>query len=69
MRKDRMCKDPEFEFNVRRKFIEKAKSYIGVPYAKKHRESDDPYYYSPIFLDCCGLVRKCVKEMAPDFGF
>lgn len=46
-----------------------AKSYVGVPYAKKHRKPDDPYYYSPIFLDCCGLVRRVVKDLQTDFGF
>jgi len=55
--------------NLRRKFIEKAKSFIGVPYAKKHRTLNDPFYYSPIFLDCCGLIRKVVKELECDFGF
>lgn len=69
MSKERRAKDPYFKVNLRRKFIETAKSYVGVPYAKKHRTPEDPYYYSPIFLDCCGLVRRVVKDLQVDFGF
>ena len=55
--------------NLRRRFIEKAKSFVGVPYAKKYRKPNDSLYYSPIFLDCCGLIRRVVKELQCDFGF
>lgn len=30
--------------------------------------SDDEYY-SPFFLDCCGLVRRVMRDLRADFGF
>jgi hypothetical protein len=29
----------------------------------------DPDYCSPMFLDCCGLVRRCLWDLSDDFGF
>ena len=29
----------------------------------------DLEYNSKIFLDCCGLVRRCVKDLRKEFGF
>ena len=29
----------------------------------------DNEYYSPLFLDCCGLVRKVMRDLSDDFGF
>ena len=26
-------------------------------------------YNSPLFLDCCGLVRKALRDLKEDFGF
>lgn len=26
-------------------------------------------YNSPLFLDCCGLVRKVLRDLKEDFGF
>ena len=54
---------------LREKFLKQALSYIGTPYAKKYRNEDDPLYNSPLFLDCCGLVRQCVNDLKEDFGF
>lgn len=34
-------KSPEFKQQLREKFIETAKKYIGVPYAKKYHEAGD----------------------------
>ena len=65
----RRLKDFNFMRKLRRSFIETAHSYLGVPYAKKYRGPSDSYYYSPLFLDCCGLVRKCVSDLQKDFGF
>ena len=28
-----------------------------------------PTYHSKLFLDCCGLVRKVLKDLQEDFGF
>ena len=40
-----------------------------MPYAKRHRKKDDPLYKAPIFLDCCGLVRRVVQDLKKEFGF
>ena len=29
----------------------------------------DTEYHSPIFLDCCGLVRRVMRDLRHDFGF
>lgn len=54
---------------LRAKFIETAKKYMGVPYAKRHLKPGDPNYDSPLFLDCCGLIRQVVFDLREDFGF
>lgn len=54
---------------LRRKFVDACLSYLGVPYGKKFHEPDDPDYNAPLFLDCCGLVRRAVKDLQEDFGF
>ena len=69
MAREKRAKDPDFKMKLRKKFIETACSYVGVPYAKKHRKPNDPYYYSPIFLDCCNFVRRVVYDLREDFGF
>ena len=57
----------EFKDALREKFINQAKKYIGVPYAERYKKPDDPI--APLYLDCCGLVRKVVQDLAEDFGF
>lgn len=54
---------------IRDKFIETAKKYFGVPYAKRYWSPGEKHYDSPIFLDCCALVRQVVYDMREDFGF
>lgn len=54
---------------LREKFINQAKSYLGVPYSKKFYKEGDEFYNSPIFLDCCGLVRRCVNDLNEEFKF
>jgi len=44
-------------------------SYIGVPYGKRYLSEEHPLYNSPIFLDCCGLIRQCVNDLKEEFGF
>lgn len=70
---------------LRLKFVEQAKKYLGVPYGKKYfqpgskrqaevdpfhdRLSLAPEYESKLFLDCCGLIRRVMYDLAKDFGF
>ncbi|KAH9504448.1 hypothetical protein Btru_063669 [Bulinus truncatus] len=54
---------------LRAKLIERAKQYIGVPYARKYWTQDSPEYKSHLFLDCCGLVRRVVRDLQNDVGF
>ena len=28
-----------------------------------------PEYNAPLFLDCCALVRQCLRDLKEDFGF
>lgn len=55
--------------DLRHRFVKQAKSYLGIPYGRKYLSPDHPNYNSPLFLDCCGLVRKCVNDLKEDFGF
>ncbi|TFK13909.1 sodium/hydrogen exchanger 1 [Platysternon megacephalum] len=61
--------DPDYRWQLRMKFLEQAKSYIGVPYAKKYHQPGTPEYESPLFLDCCGLIRRVVHDLKSEFGF
>jgi hypothetical protein len=61
--------NPERMKQLRIKFIERAISYLGVPYGKKYISEDNPLYYSPLFIDCCGLVRQSVNDLSEEFGF
>merc|ERR1719482_2549895 len=54
---------------LRRRFVDVCRGYIGVPYARKHHDPDEPDYNAPLFLDCCGLVRRAVQDLQEDFGF
>lgn len=62
-------KDPAFKQRLREKFVETAKKYYGVPYAKRYHQPGDPHYNSPIFLDCWALVRQVVYDLREEFGF
>lgn len=64
-----MKNDAEFRLNLRYKFIEQAKKYIGIPYSKKYYSPEEPLYNSSLFLDCCGLVRRVLTDLKEDFGF
>jgi hypothetical protein len=57
----------EYKENLRNKFLETAKRYLGVPYGVKYKKEEDPV--APLYLDCCGLVRQCVQDLQEDFGF
>ena len=54
---------------LRGRFIEQCKKYVGVPYAKRYLKPDDPNYNAPLFLDCCALVSRAVKDLKNEFGF
>ena len=62
-------RSPEFKEELRQKFIATAKKYIGIPYKRKYHEKGSELYNSPIFLDCCALVRQVVRDLREDFGF
>ena len=59
----------EYKDWLRGKFIRQCEKYIGIPYAKRYLTPEDELYTSPIFLDCCGLVRRAVNDLKKDFGF
>lgn len=54
---------------LRNKFVEQAKTYLGVPYAKKYWTPEEPEYNAHLFLDCCGLVRQVLRDLRKDLGF
>ena len=60
--------NPQNMLKLRLKFLETAKSLIGIPYGKKYLEKH-PDYDGDLFLDCCGLVRHTVNLLKDDFGF
>lgn len=57
----------EYKNNLRIKFVEQCKKYIGIPYAERYKAPEDPI--APLYLDCCALVRKVVQDLQEDFGF
>jgi len=57
---------PEVKAKLRVAFVERALSYVGAPY---HRKYFPDLPEDTLFLDCCGLVRKVLRDLAPDFGF
>ncbi|XP_058858288.1 protein polyglycylase TTLL10-like isoform X2 [Acipenser ruthenus] len=61
--------DPDQRWELRMKFLQQAKSYIGMPYHKRYHPPGSPEYESPLFLDCCGLIRKVLLDLKEDFGF
>jgi len=61
--------DPAKMQELRQMFIDRCKSYYGVPYAKKYHQPDSELYNSKKFLDCCGLVRQVLRDMKNELGF
>merc|ERR1719454_784961 len=61
-----VSRSPEEKARLRASFVERALSYIGAPY---HRKYFPDLPEDTIFLDCCGLVRRALRDLAPDFGF
>ena len=60
-------KNPEQLKQLRQKFVDTAKTFIGIPYDKNYLKKNPDY--NGIFLDCCGLVRHTVNLLKDDFGF
>ena len=60
-------RDDKFKNDLRLKFVEQCRIYFGVPYHVKYKPPDEEP--APLYLDCCGLVRQVVKDLADDFGF
>ncbi|CAI2362526.1 unnamed protein product [Moneuplotes crassus] len=54
---------------LRQLFIDTVKKYIGVPYARRKYTPDENEYYYPIYLDCCGLIRRAMYDLKDNFGF
>eukprot|EP00820_Chromera_velia_P017224 Cvel_26596.t1-p1 / transcript=Cvel_26596.t1 / gene=Cvel_26596 / organism=Chromera_velia_CCMP2878 / gene_product=hypothetical protein / transcript_product=hypothetical protein / location=Cvel_scaffold3187:14069-19003(+) / protein_length=254 / sequence_SO=supercontig / SO=protein_coding / is_pseudo=false len=62
-------KDPDRKARLRKAFVEQCKNYLGVPYAQRFHEPGTPEHQSPVFLDCCALVRRVLDDLSDDFGF
>ena len=62
-------KDPIFKQRLREKFLDTVKKYFGVPYARRYHQPGEKLYDSPIYLDCCALVRQACRDLKEDFGF
>eukprot|EP00929_Paragymnodinium_shiwhaense_P088380 TRINITY_DN48690_c0_g1_i1.p1 TRINITY_DN48690_c0_g1~~TRINITY_DN48690_c0_g1_i1.p1 ORF type:complete len:300 (+),score=69.14 TRINITY_DN48690_c0_g1_i1:96-995(+) len=54
---------------LRQRFLERAKYYLGVPYSRKYCQPGTPEYDAPLYLDCCTLVKRCVHDLQDEFGF
>ena len=59
--------NPEKMKQIRKKFVETAKTFIGIPYDKNYLKKHPDY--DGKFLDCCGLVRHTFNLLKDDFGF
>eukprot|EP01147_Barroeca_monosierra_P003347 gene3347-6019_t len=64
----------EAKNKLREKFVKQALKYLGVPYHKKYHQ--DPtshflgeHYHAPLYLDCCGLIRRAQRDLHNEFGF
>jgi len=42
---------------------------MGVPYRKGKYQNHENEYYYPIYLDCCGLIRRAALDLSDEFGF
>ena len=59
----------EYQSELRQKFLDRVRHYIGIPYARKFHEPGTELYNSPLFLDCCALVRQTLDDLKEEFGF
>eukprot|EP00037_Helgoeca_nana_P019044 m.184312 g.184312 ORF g.184312 m.184312 type:complete len:284 (-) comp24693_c0_seq1:3958-4809(-) len=60
----------EYKDDLRQKFMDRALGYQGVPYhGRFHPDPADPHHNAPLYLDCCGLVRRAQRDLQSEFGF
>eukprot|EP00055_Hartaetosiga_balthica_P006143 m.18933 g.18933 ORF g.18933 m.18933 type:complete len:316 (-) comp5034_c0_seq1:937-1884(-) len=68
--KEDLKRTPEFKEKLREMFLKQCLLYLGVPYHKKyHKTPECEYFGAPLYLDCCGLVRRALRDLETDFGF
>eukprot|EP00043_Microstomoeca_roanoka_P019200 m.213439 g.213439 ORF g.213439 m.213439 type:complete len:306 (-) comp16955_c0_seq1:2664-3581(-) len=61
---------PAMKDKLRRRFVQQALKYLGVPYHRKyHQDPTSKHHNAPLYLDCCGLVRRVVRDLQVEFGF
>lgn len=60
---------------LREKFVTQVRSYVGTPYSAARNpeevvgDLESSEEAAPLFLDCCGLVRRALLDLKEDFGF
>lgn len=54
---------------LREKFVAQVKAYIGTPYSTARNGQHGEHEPAPLYLDCCGLVRRALLDLKEDFGF
>ena len=59
----------DYKDALRKRYVDQLRKYVGVPYAKRLLKPDDPLYDAPLFLDCCALVARGIRDLHYDFGF
>jgi hypothetical protein len=64
-----VVRDELFMSDLRQKFLLGIRSYIGIPYHARYHGPESPYYNAPLYLDCCGLIRRVLQDLQSDFGF
>ena len=65
--RENLNRSQEYKDSLRAAFIQSAMSYLGVPYSKRYKEEGTED--APLYLDCCGLVRRIVQDNQDKFGF
>jgi len=65
-----VVRDDAFCNQLREKFVNTCLQYLGIPYHPKyHQDPSSEFYQAPLYLDCCGLVRRALQDLAGDFNF
>jgi hypothetical protein len=56
---------------LREQFVRRAIFYTtqDVPYHPRYHPEGSPHHGAPLFLDCCGLVRRICRDMRAELGF
>ena len=67
--KSKKQQSPEEMQVLREKFLAQIKKYMGVPYHRRYHDPGSEFYNAPLYLDCCGLIRQCLRDLEEDFGF